>query len=536
MVPNELIHWYWLRDIKKIGPARIKELIDYFGSPELVFAGGYDDYARVPSIGPELAKALASSKADLPKARVLMEKEALIAERLQVVILPLSDPSYPTLLRKEEAVAPPLLYVRGSLDPLSSQTIAVIGTRHPSPEGTQRTGGFARSVVASGWQVISGLAIGVDAAAHQGALDAGGYTVAVLGCGIDRIYPPENKALFASILDKGGAIISEYPFGTPPKGDNLRRRNRIIVALSQAVVLAECPADSGALIAVQEAFEQVKPVFAFSFPDGRKTAAGSQRLTADGEAGILDPGISAEALGQSIEAFHRTSVSLLFDLDGVLVDVTRLTRNALLYAVKAVDSRRLDKKLVDEQLHLSPRAALKNLSGGDIDLLLRAFNMYWKEKYARDVTSHPHLRPMLEKLGSLGMPMGIVTSRNSFQASSALDALKIKELFQSVTTWGDTMRHKPDPAPIRTTLEALRSDTAAIYVGDRAEDVEAARAAGVVSVGATWFLDAAAKRELEEVHPDHIVEQPSDLFKLVLRLKRQQWTGRIKKKTDQPSL
>jgi DNA processing protein len=518
----DLLYWYWLRGIKNVGPARIQALVEHFGSPELAYAADFEDYIKVPTVGKELAKEVCRSKPDISKAQESLEKEALVAQQLRAAIMTRDHPKYPDLLRKESAVAPPLLYVRGSLDRLSARTVAVIGTREPSREGKEFARDFARSMASGGVQIISGLAAGIDAAAHRGALDAQGYTVAVLGCGVDRAYPPENKGLFQEILDGGGAIISEYPFGTPPKGDNLRKRNKIVVALSQAVVIAECPIASGTLIAANEAFEQVKPVFAVPFPGPRKSAEGSQMLLVEGQAKALRPPWTTDSLLREIKAFHATKVNVLFDLDGVLADATRLTRNALVHSVKEVTGLTPDAEAVKSVVHLSPRAALRQLAGSSGDRSLREFEQYWNKNYAKDLIANPQLRPMLEKLKQLGMPIGVVTSRNRSQTDSALDSLKLRDLISCVVTWGDTMQHKPEPEPIRAALKTL-PDIPSLSGGDRPDDVFAAKRAGVLAVGASWFLDQEGTRQLEQAAPDHIVDQPSKLFTLILKTKRRAW-------------
>lgn len=525
MASNDLLYWYWLRDIKRIGPARAKALLDAFGSPEHVYTASPEGYLKVQGVGKDNAKGIAESKRDLEKAKVTLEREAVLAEKTNSSIMTLHDPLYPSLLKEQVAVAPPLLYVRGSLQPLSTQTIGIVGTRQPSTEGGRWAREFASRAAENGWQVVSGLALGIDAAGHQGALDAGGYTLAVLGCGIDRVYPPENRRLFEDILSSGGAIISEYPFGTPPMGDNLRKRNKITVALSRAIVIGECPLGSGTLIAAEEAFEQVKPVFAFSYPDHRKSAAGSQSLIRVGDAKAIQVSTTSDELSRSIQHYHRLKISVIFDLDGVLGDTTRLSRNALIYAIKQVEGKTLGEEEVEPFVHLSPPSALKRLSNASPEALRSAFSSYWAEKYARDLVPHPKLRGILEKIKELGMPMAVVTSRNRAHATSAIEALKLRDLFVALTTYGDTVQHKPHPAPILNALQKLSNGRQAAYVGDLPIDVEAAKAAGVVAVGATWFLDEENTNQLAQAAPDHLVKQPSELFELVLRLRRRDWSA-----------
>jgi DNA processing protein len=513
---SDLLYWYWLRDVKNIGPARVSSLVEHFGSPKDVYDASSQEYRQVEGIGKGLAKAIAESKSEIQNARDMTERERQIAAEFDVSILTLLDPKYPDLLKEQPAAAPPILYVRGSLERLSTRAVAIVGTRGSSRRGEQWAMELAENLAAEGWSVISGLALGIDAAGHRGVLKAGGHTLAVLGCGVDQVYPPENRDLFASILDKGGAVVSEYPLGTPPRADNLRRRNELIVALSQAVVVAECPASSGALIAAQDAFDQVKPVFAFSFTDARASARGSQALLKEGQAKAISPRASAEELSFEIELFHATDLILLCDLDGVLADTTHLTRNALMHAFE---------NEMDGLVHLSPRAALKRLCSTDIDTLQQSFDQYWRKRYSEEIRGHSRVRSTLERLPPLGVALGVVTSRNKEQATSALRALAMESLFETVVTWGKTARHKPDPEPLRAALDQLGDATAAIYLGDQPEDVAAAKAAGALAVGVTWFLDERQVESLRRSEPDYLVDQPSELFDLVMRLKRERWSA-----------
>jgi len=320
-------------------------------------------------------------------------------------------------------------------------------------------------------------------------------------------------------------VLSEYPFGTPPKGDNLRKRNKLIVALSRGVIIAECPADSGTLIAAQEAFDQARSLFAFSFPDGRSSAAGSRQLLAEKRAMQLDPEASSDRLVEAIKRFEETTVAVLMDLDGVLGDTSRLSRNALSLAVGFVDGFKPEKEKVDRVLQMSPRSALARLSDANIETLLREYRRFWEARYDKDLIANPALKPILEKLKGFGVHLGVVTSRNRAQANAALEALKLAGLFQVIVTWGDTTQHKPQPAPLLHALRGLPPCAVRLYVGDQSQDFAAAKAADMVAVGATWFAKGEADSLVGEAVPDHVVDQPSKLFELVQTLRRQHWAS-----------
>ena len=186
-------------------------------------------------------------------------------------------------LLKEVPNPPRGLYVRGQW-PLTGATVAVVGTRGPTREGVALARRFAKELAEQEIIVISGLALGIDAAAHSGALDAGGKTIAVLGNGIDKIHPQTNQRLGEKILEGGGAIVSEYPPGIPAYQDNFLQRNRIISGLSLGVVVIEAPFRSGALVTARHAVEQNREVFVVPGPLSNHNYQGSHRLIRSGAA------------------------------------------------------------------------------------------------------------------------------------------------------------------------------------------------------------------------------------------------------------
>ncbi len=193
-------------------------------------------------------------------------------------LLPLTDERYPPLLRTIHD-PPVLLYVRGELPP--AEALAVVGSRRASEAGGRFTLGVCAELASRGITIVSGLARGIDTAAHLGALEGGGPTIGVLGCGIDRIYPPENARLFHRLLERG-AILSEYPPGTPPLPGHFPGRNRIISGLSRGVLVVEAAAGSGSLITVEFALEQGREVFAVPGPVNSPVSSGVHQLLKEG--------------------------------------------------------------------------------------------------------------------------------------------------------------------------------------------------------------------------------------------------------------
>ncbi len=194
--------------------------------------------------------------------------------------LTLSDARYPPLLR-EIGGAPPLLFVHGDAQLLAHAQLAIVGSRNPTPQGAQTAAEFAQHLAGCGLVITSGLALGIDAAAHRGALAAGGYTVAVVGTGLDRVYPARHQALAHEIAGHG-ALVSEFPIGTPALPDNFPRRNRIISGLSLGALVVEAAARSGSLITARLAAEQGREVFAIPGSIHNPLARGCHKLIRDG--------------------------------------------------------------------------------------------------------------------------------------------------------------------------------------------------------------------------------------------------------------
>jgi DNA processing protein len=247
-------YWAGLNLVKGIGAVRMRALLDTFGDPETAWKASYDSLcsAGLPvRVAGQLIKIRHEVDLDRYWERV---------QQCNVEVLTWDDDGYPRRL-KEIDQPPPLLYVRGSIQLEDDWAVAIVGTRRVSPYGRQVAEEVAGFLAGNGVTVVSGLARGVDTAAHDAALKAGGRTIAVLGSGVDRIYPDENRRLSDRIIQKG-AVISDYPMGTAPESANFPPRNRIISGLSLAVVVVEAGETSGALITASFAANQGREVFA----------------------------------------------------------------------------------------------------------------------------------------------------------------------------------------------------------------------------------------------------------------------------------
>lgn len=265
-----------LQMTRGLGRVGLIRLVETFGSGRAALAALAADIAswsRVPGLRPDLAGRTPAD--DDPRLQQILAT----LDRLAVRLVTLWDrESYPSLLRTIYD-PPALLYVRGRLP--DGPTLAVVGARQASVAGNRLAGELCRELAARGVTIVSGLARGIDTAAHRGALAGDGVTVGVLGCGIDLVYPLENENLFARVLERG-AILSEYPPGTPPLAGHFPGRNRIISGLSQGVLVVEAAEGSGSLITVDFALEQGREVFAVPGPVHAATSGGVNRLLKEG--------------------------------------------------------------------------------------------------------------------------------------------------------------------------------------------------------------------------------------------------------------
>ncbi len=216
-----------------------------------------------------------------------LQDEYNLMQRRGIVALTSADGNYPCSLKDFED-APVVLYIKGEIDALNQMSVAIVGSRAASFYGCKSANTFARAFVEAGMMVVSGLARGIDTAAHQGALSAGGKTIAVIGCGFNHMYPKENLSLMETI-SKNGAVVSEFAFDMPPLKQNFPWRNRIISALSLATVVIEAGSRSGALITADFALAQNKDVFVVPSNIDTETALGSNQLIQDGAKVALNP-------------------------------------------------------------------------------------------------------------------------------------------------------------------------------------------------------------------------------------------------------
>jgi len=272
---EDIFYWLALSLTHGLGSVLIKRLLDRFKTPEAVFHAPLKDLMQIEGLGERVAREI--QKGPPEKA---VKREVALLEKVGGTIVTLEDEAYPKRL-KDIYDPPVLLYVRGDLRREDELAVAIVGSRKTSPYGRWFTEKIGRDLAGQGVTIVSGLARGIDSVAHMGALQGGGRTIAVLGCGIDVIYPSENRDLFNQIV-RHGAVVSEFPMGSRPEGGHFPRRNRIISGLSIGVVIVQASAKSGSLITAKYALEQGREVFAVPGNVGADGSRGTNQLIKEG--------------------------------------------------------------------------------------------------------------------------------------------------------------------------------------------------------------------------------------------------------------
>lgn len=290
----------WLKLIRAegVGPVTFKRMLEKFGSVERVFSASVMELTKVEGIGIKTAESIARTRNDFNA-----EKELALAAKHGILLVHFNDPRYPSAL-KAVYDPPPVLYIKGTLKRSDALAVAIVGSRRCSHYGMEQASRFAHFLSASGFTVVSGMARGIDTAAHRGALSAGARTIAVQGCGLGKIFPPENKKLFEQICENG-VCISELPIEYEPLAENFPGRNRIIAGLSIAVIVAEAALRSGALHTAKAALEYDRDVLAIPGRIDSPTAKGVNGLIKQGARLIDSIEDVVESLGIVGEGLKR---------------------------------------------------------------------------------------------------------------------------------------------------------------------------------------------------------------------------------------
>jgi len=293
---DQLTELFLLLSIEGIGPGKIRNLLAKFKSTKNILSSDYQSLLNVDGISTNLAKRIRAASKDRDNIKSYTEKELKNLEKLGGKIITIWDKEYPLLLKK--IYDPPILfYILGELTERDQYSIAIVGTRQPTNYGKVQAERIAIDLSKQGITIVSGLARGIDSIAHNSSLKSGGRTIAVIGSGLDVIYPAENKKLFDQIAESG-AVISEFKLGTKPDAQNFPRRNRIISGLSLGVIVIETGITGGAMQTASFALDQNREVFALPGNLGVKQSEGTNLLIQKSEAELL---ISADDVITELE-------------------------------------------------------------------------------------------------------------------------------------------------------------------------------------------------------------------------------------------
>ncbi len=298
---STLASWLTLSQIPGLGAEGLRKLLQTFGSPNAVFTAPTSEVRQIvkPAVTQQIALGIIEEN--------LVITEQWLSDPLNHIVT-LADDSYPQQLLNTQD-PPFLLFVKGRLDLLNKPSLAIVGSRNATPQGIRNAEAFAQSLSELGFCIVSGMALGVDAAAHIGALKGLGSSIAVVGTGLDRIYPASNKEL-AHQLSIHGAIISEFPLGTPPLPANFPRRNRIISGLSQGCLIVEASLQSGSLITARLALEQSREVFAIPGSIHSPQSKGCHALIKQGAKLVENAEDIIQELGGSFPIIKQSSSPL----------------------------------------------------------------------------------------------------------------------------------------------------------------------------------------------------------------------------------
>jgi DNA processing protein len=339
-----LAGWIRLEQTPGVGAATVRSLIAEFGSPQHIFSAGYGALAaHVPA-------PVARTLCEPASAAILRQLELTMGWLAQAGnhLMTLHDAAYPPAL-SHIADPPPLLYLKGRPELLAAPMLAVVGSRNATLQGKANAEVFAQALSGAGLTIVSGMALGIDAAAHQGALAGPGSTVAVIGTGADTVYPARNHALAQRIAAEG-CIVSEYALGTPPLSANFPRRNRIISGLAAGVLVVEAAAQSGSLITAQAAAAQGRDVFAIPGSIHSALSKGCHKLIKEG-AKLVES--AADVLGElRVSPLATMAIAPAARLDGNASPAARAVLGAMAHEPAHPDTLALQCALAPGQLSL----------------------------------------------------------------------------------------------------------------------------------------------------------------------------------------
>jgi len=359
--PNSVDIEKWLKLIRtdRVGPSTFAKFIKHFGSVDRALGASVSELAKIDGVGLKIAERIATTRA---KFDVTAELE--LAQKLGVWIISLDDKHYPPIL-KQIYDPPPVLYIKGNLTRQDNLCISIVGSRYCSLYGQEQSSRLAHFLSSAGFTICSGMARGIDTAAHQGALSAGGRTIAVQGCGLANIFPPENKKLF-ELIAESGACISELPLRYEPLSENFPPRNRIIAGLSLGTIVVEAGLNSGALISARAALENNREVMAVPGKIDSPLSKGAHQLIKQGAKLIESVEDVMDALGYIGEQLEKHVSAAAQNASESIEAPLFEARNLKLSS----DERTIYDCLDKEPLHIEQIIADSELTAGSVNAAL----------------------------------------------------------------------------------------------------------------------------------------------------------------------
>ena len=356
---TDIEKWLKLIRAENVGAITFSKLLKHFGSIDRCLGASVGEMTKVDGVGTPTAEKIARTR---DKFDAVTELD--LAEKLGVWLVNLNDPRYPTLL-KQIYDPPPVLYIKGTLSKSDNVSIAIVGCRRCSIYGQEQAARLAHFLASAGFTICSGMARGIDTAAHQGALSAQGRTIAVQGCGLANIFPPENKKLFELICESG-ACISELPLRYEPLAENFPSRNRIIAGLSLGTIVVEADSRSGALITARASLENNREVMAVPGRIDSPASRGTHQLIKNGAKLIEFVEDVTEALGYIVKGLRKhvadSAAEAAEEMDAPLFDTAQLKLTS--------GERMIYDCIGKEPIHIEQIIAESDLSAGDVNAAL----------------------------------------------------------------------------------------------------------------------------------------------------------------------
>ncbi len=527
---DKLLYWVAFTTVKGWGPNIIRNLCKQFGSIATILEQVKQQNHEISNVE-SAYNTIFLNHCDI--AKQIIEKTFQCNGR----IVTIEDEIFPQNIKNLSGL-PPVLYYKGSLNALSIKSLAVVGTTSPTKKGIENAERFAIYCVNNNIQVISGLARGIDTAAHKSTLKNGGTTYAVIGHGIDYIYPAENDELFSQI-ENNGAIISQFPTGTKPARWQFPMRNELMCTLASGTVIIEAVNDCGSVVQADFSFKHKRAVYVLHNNINNKShdfswtskllEKGAIKVGSFSDVKVVLPSeiskLESQIQGNELVNGQRSLLNLneiqnvnsnkaiLFDLDGVLVDTSDSMKKAYKKVLKELANMTIDDSELCKHLKKSPTQIFKMLK---IDTK-NGNNLYRKyyNEYLQFSDFFPKINDIIKLFKSKCFKIGIVTSQPTSRYNIIIKNAPFAKYIDVAITWNDVPRgrNKPSPDGINQALKKINVlPSRTFFIGDTTNDLDAAKNANVKSVAVLWGLDS--YNELIEKNPDYIFRKVTELEKL----------------------